>query len=233
MTNDRKAKFSKKLSQYKYLIMFDLASKVSGVCVWDLEEKKPAFTSVIKVPDAEENKAAYLMAELRGFLVHFNDRLGSGWIGKTLIARELCPMQQGKFTTAKTLIALGKAHAVLDCFIAEQSVDYYDLEGVAPATTHAYFRKLKGLPAGEKVEKEDVRDYLVAEYGIDSKTTLDESDAIFLSKTFQDVFWDKELEGEIKEKKRHMKALKAPVAIRRVQDEIDRLKALKTDCDGD
>ena len=233
MFYDSKVKFINKLSCYKYLIMFDLASRVSGVCVWNLKEKRPEYTTVIKVSDTEDNKSADLMDKLRIFFMDFQKKTEGKWVGFTLIARELCPMQQGKFTTAKTLIALGKAHAVLDCFIANKGLEYYDLEGVAPATTHAYFRKLKGLPAGAKVEKEDVRDYLVAEYGIDPKTTLDETDAIFLAKTFQDVFWDKELDEEIKEKKRHMKALKSPAAIRKVQDEIERLKTLKTDWKGE
>jgi hypothetical protein len=136
-------------------------------------------------------------------------------------------MQQGRFTTAKTLIALGKAHASLDIYLEEKGLDYYDLLGVAPATTHSYFRKIKGLPPSAKVEKTDVRDYLISEYGVGEGLTLDETDAVFLAKTFVEVFWNKDLDEAIREKKRHMKTLKAANAIERTKGEIEALSALK------
>ena len=222
-------KFTKKLSDYDYLVMFDLASKVSGVCVWNLKTGQPEYTERLVVKDSEMNKAAALVDRIDDFFVRLKVRLGDTDLNNVLVYRELCPMQQGKFTTAKTLIALGKAHAVLDIYLAGKGLDYYDLMGVAPATTHSYYRKLKGLGAGDKVEKTDIRDYLISEYGISKDLTLDETDAIFLSKTFVEVFWDKEIDEAVREAKRHLKTLKASNAKERVNKEIEFLKSLKNE----
>lgn len=220
-------KFKKKLSDYDYVVMFDLASKISGVCVWDIAKGRPILTRKLVVRDGEANKAAGLISQIDGFFMNLTDQLGIPDLSKVLVYRELCPVQQGRFTTAKTLIALGKAHAVLDIYLAEKGLDYYDLMGVAPATTHSYYRKLRGLPSTEKVEKTDIRDYLISEYGIEGDLSLDETDAVFLAKTFVDVFWNKELREEIKERKKHMKALKAVNAIEKVKDEISFLSSLE------
>lgn len=220
-------KYTKKLSNYDWVVMFDLATKSTGVCVWDIKKEKPAFTYNIVTTGNTGNRAKELWDELDRFFVHFTKKVGLNDYSKVLVYRELCPIQQGKFTTAKTLISLGKSHAVLDLYLAEKNLDYYDLEGISPSTTHAYFRRLNGLGPKDKVEKEDVRAYLAREYGIDSKLCLDESDAVFLAKTFVDIFWDQKIDEEIKERKRHRKTLKAPSAIAAVDAEIERLLGFK------
>ena len=220
-------KFTKKLSEYDYLVMFDLATRSTGVCVWDLKAKKPVYTENPVTTGKTGNRAKELWDALDVFFMHFQCKFGLRDFSKVLVHRELCPLQQGRFTTAKTLISLGKSHAVLDLFLEDRGLDYYDLEGVSPSTTHAYFRNLCGYDAHAKIEKEDIRDYLVREYGIDSKTGLDETDAIFLAKTFVESFWDKQIDEEVRERKRHRKTLKAPSAIAAVDAEIERLKGLK------
>ena len=220
-------KYAKKLIEYSYLVMFDLATRSTGVCVWDLKKERPAFTYNIVTTGNTGNRAKELWDELDRFFVYFTKKLGLDNYSEVLVYRELCPIQQGRFTTAKTLISLGKSHAVLDLYLAENNLDYYDLEGISPSTTHAYFRRLNDLEPKDKVEKEDVRAYLAQEYEIDPKLCLDESDAVFLAKTFVDVFWNQKIDEEIKEKKRHRKTLKAPSAIAAVDAEIDRLKGLK------
>lgn len=220
-------KFTKKLSDYDWLVMFDLATKSTGVCVWDLKNGRPAFTYNIVTTGNTGNRARELWDGLDRFFVHFTAKVGLNNYSRVLVHRELCPIQQGRFTTAKTLISLGKSHAVLDLYLAENLLDYYDLEGISPSTTHAYFRRLNGLGAKDKVEKEDVRAYLAKEYGIDPKLCLDESDAAFLAKTFVDVFWNQKIDEEIKEKKRHKKTLKAPSAIAAVDAQIEGLESLK------
>lgn len=221
------AKFRKKLSEYDYLVIFDLATRSTGACVWDLRKGKPLYTENLLTTGKTGNRAKELWDALDSFFVHLACRLGAIYPSRILVHRELCPIQQGKFTTAKTLISLGKSHAVLDLFLEEWAIDYYDLDGISPSTTHAYFRKLAGLDARAKVEKEDIRDYLVREYGIDPSTGLDETDAMFLAKTFVEVFWDRQIDEEIKEKRKHRKGLKAPSAIAAVDSEIERLRSLK------
>lgn len=222
------AKFRKKLSDYDYLVMFDLATGSTGVCVWDIAKARPVLTRNLLTTGKTGNRAKELWDALDGFFVDVAFQLGGAPIDRMLFYRELCPLQQGKFTTAKTLISLGKSHAVLDLYLSMNDCDYYDLEGVSPSTTHAHFRELSGLGTKEKVTKEMVRDYLVKEYGIDPKTGLDETDSIFLAKTFVERFWDKEIDEEKRNVKRHMKTLKAPNAIAACKARIAELDSLKT-----
>jgi len=219
-------KFTKKLSDYDYLVMFDLATKSTGVCVWNIKTARPEYTENIVTTGKTGNRAKELMDGLDAFLVRFAHRLRAPK-EKVLVYRELCPIQQGKFTTAKTLISLGKSHAVLDIYLAEHGYDYYDLDGVSPSTTHAHFRRLTGLDSRTKVEKEDVRKYLVSEYGIDPNLGLDETDAIFLSKTFVERFWNSEIDEECRAIRRHMKELKAQKAIENLKERISFLNSLK------
>ena len=224
------AKFTKKLSDYRYLIMFDLASKSTGVCIWDIAEGKPVATTRIVVDGRTGNRARELWDGLDGFFVLFALKHGA-WQKNAIVYRELCPIQQGRFTTAKTLIALGKAHAVLDLYLAENGWDYYDLEGVSPSTTHAFFRRLRGLSPKDKVEKEDIRAYLAEEYGMDPDLNLDESDAAFLAKTFAECFWDQKIDEEMREERRHIRGLKAPAAIKAGRERLEYLASLKVGAD--
>lgn len=219
-------KFTKKLSDYDYVVMFDLATRSTGVCVWNVAESRPEYTENLVTTGRTGNRAKELMDELDGFFVRFLSRPGVSK-ERILVHRELCPIQQGRFTTAKTLISLGKSHAVLDLYLAEHGYDYYDLDGVSPSTTHAHFRHLAGLDPRAKVEKEDVRRYLASEYGIDPSLGLDESDAIFLAKTFVERFWNSEIDEECREVRRHIKTLKSPKAIEAQKERIAFLSGLK------
>lgn len=219
-------KFTKKLSDYDYIVMFDLATRSTGVCVWNVKAQRPEYTENIVTSGKTDNRAAELLKALDDFFVRFLHVTGAAK-DRVLVYRELCPIQQGRFTTAKTLISLGKSHAVLDIYLAEHGYDYYDLEGVSPSTTHAYFRRLSGLDSRAKVEKEDIRRYLVSEYRIDPNLGLDESDAIFLAKTFVERFWNAGIDEECREIRRHIKTLKSPRAIEAQKERINFLSGLK------
>ena len=221
-------KFKKKLSDYDYLVMFDLATGSTGVCAWNLASARPAFTENLTTTGKTGNRAGELWDELDRFFMDFASKLGLEDFGRVIVHRELCPIQQGRFTTAKTLISLGKSHAVLDLYLREKGLDYYDLDGVSPSTTHAHFRGLAGLGPKDKVTKEMVRDYLVSEYGIDPRTGLDETDSVFLAKTFVERFWDKEIDEEKRNVRRHIKTLKAPAAIAKATEGLAFLDSLKT-----
>lgn len=60
-------KFQKSLKEYDYLIMFDLASRVSGVCIWDLHNNRPLRTEIIKVTGSSELPVAELYDALSCF----------------------------------------------------------------------------------------------------------------------------------------------------------------------
>lgn len=221
-------KCKKRITDYDYLIMFDLASKVTGVCVWDIKNRIPFCTKVIKVKDGCELPFAELKEKIRGLFEELNKQFD---LRKCFVSKEMMPTQiHGGSSTVQTFVALAKSHAILDVFCYENGVDCYDYKGVAPATTHAHYKHLVGLGAKDKVTKEMVRDYLYEIYPDRMKTTtLDETDAVFLAKTLCELKWNNDIDEKIREEKRHKKELKAAHAIAAVNEEIKRLRGLKTE----
>ena len=221
-------KFKDKMDSYKYLVMFDLASKVTGVCVWNIAKKEPLCTTVIRVKDGTGLPAAELKTRINALFDELDKEIGRE---NYFVSKEMMPTQiHGGSSTVQTFVALAKSHAILDVCCYEKGIPCYDYKGVAPATTHAYYRRLNGLSPQDKVTKEMVSEYLYDSFSnLLKATTLDETDAVFLAKTLCESKWDKDIEEKIREEKRHRKELKAPHAIAAVDAEIERLNLLKTD----
>jgi len=219
-------KFKDKMDSYKYLVMFDLASKVTGVCVWNIAKKEPLCTAVIRVKDGTELPAAELKTRINALFDELDKEIGRE---NYFVSKEMMPTQiHGGSSTVQTFVALAKSHAILDVCCYERGIPCYDYKGVAPATTHAYFRHINGLGAGDKVTKEMVRDYLYGIFPAELKTTtLDETDAVFLAKTLCEFKWDKDIAERMREVKRHKKELKAAHAISALDQEIERLERMK------
>ena len=139
-----KIQFKKTLSAYKYLVMFDLASRISGVCLWDIQHHTPIKTHVITVASTCETKTQQLYLEIEKYFIQLREE-GIEW-KDILVYQEAMPTQvHGGSSTIQTFIALAKSHAVLDLFLANNNIDFYDDIGVYPASTHAHFRHLCNL----------------------------------------------------------------------------------------
>ena len=219
-------KFKDKIDTYDYLIMFDLASKITGVCVWDIKKKSPYYTRVIRVKDGTELPFADLKEKINAFFDEVDKIIG---LKRCFVSKEMMPTQiHGGSSTVQTFVALAKSHAILDVCCYERGIACYDYKGVAPATTHAYYKHIKELGAKDKVTKEMVKDYLYELFPAQMQTTtLDETDAVFLAKTLCEVKWNNDVDERVREEKRHRKTLKAAHAIDAVDKEIERLKDLK------
>lgn len=156
-------KFKQELLQYKYLVMFDLASKKTGVCVFDLANKRPFYTEVIEVEGHQELSTAELQEKINNFflnLTHHNISLS-----QILVSKERMPTQiHGGSSTVQTFVALARSHAILDTYLYTHEIATYDYIGVAPITTHSYIRKLLNLEKTDKITKDIIRDYVIAEY---------------------------------------------------------------------
>lgn len=201
----------KGLNEYKYLVMFDLASHNTGVCLWDIENNIPLKTFSIVADKVDGIFVSNLYKQLDIF---FNKLLDMGIKKKEIfVSKEAMPVQlRGGSSTVQTFIAMAKAHAVLDLFLDQHDIDVYDYRGVYPATTHAYLKKLLGEDAKKTVDKKDIKEYVTKTYGIEVNN-FDESDATFLAATLVGSKWNKDVQEEIKEVKRHKKTLKANKAI--------------------
>lgn len=220
-------KFKKTLDSYKFIVMFDLASKNTGVCVWNLRTSSPYFTTVIKVKGECELPAAELEQKIDGFFENLREVHGIA-MSDILVVKEAMPSQlRGGSSTVQTFVALARTHCVLDTYLYKNNIDTYDYIGIYPITWHNYFKRIINADKEFKVDKKVVYDYNIKEYNIRNPLTLDESDAIFLSKTFVDIKWNNDIDEEVREKKRHRKTLKAPHAIKAIDEEIEKLKQLK------
>lgn len=211
-------KTNKALNEYKYLIMFDLASHNTGVCLWDIDNERPVYSWTI----VSEKKDGIFVAELYNKLCDFFNMLKETLkidLKKVFVSKEAMPVQlRGGSSTVQTFVALAKAHAILDLYLELHNIDVYDYTGVYPATTHAYLKKSLGLDSKATVDKKDAKKFIEDKYCIEIKT-FDESDAVFLAYTLLNSKWNKDIDEKIKEIKKHKKTLKQKKAI----DECDAL----------
>lgn len=217
----------KHIQDYRYLVMFDLASKLSGVCVWNVMDKKPEIVTHLTVNIISSELPAYELNNQINSL--FQSLYKKGILSsEILVYKEAMPSQvHGGSSTVQTFIALARSHAVLDLYCASHGLDVYDYVGVYPITTHSYLKKLRGWDKTHPITKDDIKDYVESEYGLQD-LTYDEADAVFLAKTFLEVKWNNDLNEEIRAVKRHQKTLKAQHAINACEAEQTRLNGLKT-----
>ena len=222
-------KFKRHYNTFKYLLMFDLASRNTGVCLWDIEKNVPIGTKALSITGKGELPAAELLSVLKAFFNDLRLKYGIDIRKDILVVKEAMPTQlRGGSSTMQTFIALARSHCVLDTLLFENGISVYDYVGVYPITWHNLFKKMANLGKDDKVTKEVVYDYVISHYSFDHQLTLDESDAVFLCYTFFAVKWNNDLAEQIREVKRHRKTLKAPHAIKSCDLEISRLEGLKT-----
>ena len=220
-------KFKHSITDYKYLVMFDLASKITGVCVWDIQKHIPCYTTILNTSLENEELP---VANLYNLLDRFFEKLYTEQqilATDILVYKEAMPVQlRGGSSTVQTFVALARSHAILDLYTFSHNIAIYDYVGVYPATTHAYYKKIQQLESKEKVTKELIKDYIEQKYNIQCKY-CDESDAIFLALTFVENKWDKDLVEAQRLQKKHLKELVSEKAKSTVLEKIEYLEALK------
>ena len=217
-------KFKKNINSYKYLVMFDLASRLTGVCLWDVKQNIPVKTTLLKTSKDSELPVANLYDTIDQY---FNTLQQQGInLSDIVVYKEAMPVQlRGAASTVQTFIALAKSHAILDYYTHLHSIDVYDYVGIYPISTHSYLKHLNQWDNKHKVDKVDIQTYVKNTYGF-TNISFDESDAIMLAKTFIEVKWNKDLTEEIKAIKKHCKELKTQHSIDACLEEIKRLQEL-------
>ena len=195
--------------------MFDLASHITGWCLYDSIRGVPLRHGVITVDRDGPNPDFDLKEQLK-------KAISSMQSDDLIVSTEAMPTQlRGGSSTIKVFIAMAQAHSDLSIACAEAGVRMYDRIGVYPASTHAYLRRLLGKDMNFKPDKDDIRSYCCDLWHLNIESvSYDESDAMFLAKTLIDVKWDKDIDERIKDLKRHRKGLKEPSAIAKIDTEI-------------
>ena len=218
-------KTKKSLQEFDYLIMFDLASKISGVCVWDIKNHRPYKIQKIEVNKEKVELPAFeLYNKIDLLFLELGKEID---LSKVFVSKEAMPSQvHGGNSTIQTFVALARSHAILDYYMMEHGIPVYDYTGVYPISTHTYLKKILGKEKDYKIQKTDIKDYVCEKYGLQVET-LDESDAVFLAQTLIESKWNKDIDDAIREQKRHKKTLKLSSAIKKVEEEITKLENLR------
>lgn len=219
-------KYQKSLSDYKYIISFDLAKNLTGYSLIDYRNHKVLHAGVIDMSKSTCESFWYAYAAaLRSALGQCLNALSRPLKkSEVFITKEKLPNQSGRFSSIEALQALAQCHAIFDATVYDFGVDYYDFDGVHSVSVKAYFKRLTGI---DKPTKEDICSYISKYFNYDfSKTTLDVTDSIAVAMTLVDVKYNKDLSEKIKELKKSLKQYQSAARIRQVQDEIARLQSL-------
>jgi len=221
-------KFKKKLTDYKYIAMFDLASKQSGFCLFDIVNRKPVYTKTIVVSHEDGKPFTINLEKEINDLYDYVSTQFKTYRNDILFVCEAMPTQvSSRASTIQTFLALAKSHAIFDHFLYKYDFHQYDCVGVYPATTHSYYKLITGCDKSYKVDKKDIKKYVIDTFGLKNDISFDESDAVFLALTFVERKWNNDLDEKIRELKRHKKELKMNSAIQSVDDEIAKLLSYK------
>lgn len=213
-------KFKNKLENYDYIIGIDLANYKTGLCVYSIKQNRFVDFIEIEVSKQSEDKIFELYNKLDKFFVD----LATKNPGKYFIVKEACPSQNGPFSTISTLQSLAQAHAVLDIVAHLHDVPFYDYRGVHSITVKAFFRTKEN----SKPQKEDIRKEIVSAYNLDNtKLTDNISDSMGVVHVFIHKKWNADIDQEIKNIKKEIKALKKEEAVNIRKDKIQALEDIK------
>lgn len=216
-------KFNKALADIDYIIGFDLALYNTGVCVYDIKDKKMVSTLMISVDKAETQPAAILYEKIIMFLEML--KAAHPMMHGAMILQEQMPQQAGFHTTVATLQGLAKAHAMLELAVYQtDGFEFYDEKGIHSVSVKALFK----TDEIQKPTKTDIKKVVSAYYGYKmSDLTDDQSDSMALIYTLLNKKWNADIIAKIKEEKKEIKSLKMQKAIEERQEKITWLEQLK------
>lgn len=221
-------KFEKPLSDYKYLLAFDLAKKVTGYSLLDIDNDRIIWAGVIDTGHAPDPNMIwdYFYNQIIDIIDNCIKMIGSSKMRSLLITKEQLPTQNGKFSTIATLQSLAQVHAIFDLAVFRSTIDVYDYVGVHSVAAKAYFRHLLDI---QSPQKEDIAKYIYQKYSdYDfSALTFDTTDSIAVSLTLLNRKWNSDLQAEMSRVKKELKGAKASSKITRLNEELKKLESLK------
>ena len=219
-----KVKFNKSLSDYSYILSFDLAKQKTGWGLVNIKSNKIEKFGMIILDDKSESAWEDIYDKIVNVLdktKEFCQRFG----GRFFILKERLPNQAGKFSTIATLQNLAQVHTAWELACIKSEVEYYDLDGVHSVSVKAFYKREYGIA---KPQKEDIADIVCEHYGFKiGNNPLDITDAIACVQTLTDYKWNEDIKDEIKELKKEEKKYKTEKKKAEIEEEISRLKSLE------
>lgn len=225
-------KFNKPLSNYKYLLAFDLAKKLTGWSFLDFKNDKILLAGVIDTSKMRQTDMiwAYFSEQVSNVVNRCLDKIEGYDLCSILVTKEQLPVQNGKFSTIATLQSLAQVHAVFDLTIFQLGLDTYDDVGVHSVAVKAYFRKILDI---QSPQKEDIAKYIYQKYNTYdfSDCSLDVTDSLGVSLTLLNKKWNSDIQSEITKKKKELKSAKSSNKIAKLQSEIEQLQSLRLEAE--
>ena len=220
-------KFTKKLSQFSYILSFDLAKRVSGYSLYDINKNIVLAAGVL---DTSKNKDdfiwGYFYSQVIKIIEKCKEIIGPENEDGLFVVKERLPSQNGRFSTIETLQGLAQAHSIFDLAVNQCCVEVYDYDGVHATSVKSHFKKLTG---SDKPQKEDIAEYCKQRY-VDfdfSQYPFDVTDSLGVTLTLIGKKWNSDIVEKIRELKKEQKSAKTEVKITKLEDEIKFLESLK------
>lgn len=220
-------KFNKHLTDYRYVLAFDLAKHRTGYALVDILNNVVAMSGLVDMDNDAEFPWSGIYSQFMDVIHTAKSIAGDD---EFFVTKEKLPNQAGRFTTIASLQGLAQVHAIWELCCCHSGVEVYDCEGVHSVSVRAHIAHQTGI---EKPTKEDVADYVSKKYGFKGvSTALDVTDAIAVVDTLVDKKWNSDIDVEIKTLKKQIKTYKTDKKKNGLLAEIDRLKELKVDMEG-
>lgn len=220
-------KFNKHLTDYRYVLAFDLAKHRTGYALVDILNNVVAMSGLVDMDNDAEFPWSGIYSQFMDVIHTAKSIAGDD---EFFVTKEKLPNQAGRFTTIASLQGLAQVHAIWELCCCHSEVEIYDREGVHSVSVRAHIAHQTGI---EKPTKEDVADYVSKKYGFkDVSAALDVTDAIAVVDTLVDKKWNSDIDAEIKTLKKQIKTYKTDKKKNGLLAEIDRLKELKVDMEG-
>lgn len=220
-----KLNFQKSLSEFKYLLCFDLAKFETGISLINIEQlDSPHIINVyqLSVDKKTDDPFGEFYDKLQNFFKGLQEQIN---FKDVLLVREKQPQGFNVATTISTLQALAGVHAILS--VAAHQYDLYEYEdGIHASSVKAWARHKLEI---DKPQKEDIQNFLFREfpYLIVKQPTYDITDSIALAICLIEEKWNNDLKDIIKQEKKHLKELKLQRAIIKQQEKIQDLENKK------
>lgn len=219
-------KFTKSLNEYSYILSFDIAKKVTGYSLYDLQNDTVLLVGVIDTSKSKDELVwNYFYNEVVRVIKGCADIVGGERADRIFITKEKLPNQNGRFSTIETLQGLAQAHAIFDLAVRNSGVEAYDYEGVHSTSVKAYFKQLTDV---EKPQKEDIAKYLIEKYpSFDfSPFPLDVTDSLGVTYTLIGKKWNADIKERIKEIKKDIKNAKSNGKVTKLTEEMAKLEQI-------
>ena len=217
-------KYNYDLSNYDYVLSFDLAKQKTGWALVNIKSNRVEMSGIIilneKVDSVWLDIYDKIVVVLDGVKKHCQNL-----DKKFFVLKEKLPNQAGRFTTIASLQGLAQVHAIWELACEKLKVEVYDFDGVHSVSVKAFFKRRYGV---EKPQKEDIAKLVCENYCFDiGDSPLDITDAIACVQTLVEYKWNEDIKDKIKELKKEQKNYKTDKKKNQIAEEIQRLERLE------